>query len=274
MPDDTLTLDTAPPATSARVLSTELAALAELAVRHSKHSAYQALHPAVAQLFGSSAPPAAGKGEAERWRYLLRHVAFDGARVLDIGANTGFFTMAALQAGAREVVCYEGNADHARFIEGTARALGWHQRLRVVPAYYGFDDRAAEASATPFDVCLCLNVLHHLGDDFGDATLAMPQARARMLAGIEHLAGVARTLVLQLGFNWQGRRERPLFAAGLKAELIDFVRVGAARHWHCDQVAVADPATHAYAEAEARTLARFDALGEFFNRPLFVMTLN
>lgn len=249
------------------------AVLAELVRQRSKHSAYQLLHPMVAGLLGEAAPAVAGKGEAQRWRCIENHTRLAGARVLDIGANTGYFSFAALQAGAREVVCYEGNPDHAQFIAQAAEALGLAGRLTVRSGYYPFDAGAPEARGLPFDVCLCLNVLHHVGDDFGDPRLGLEAARARIGEGIRHLGEVARTLVLQLGFNWQGRRDRPIFPHGTKDEMVDFVQQAARDHWQLRHVAVAEGDGRDYRPLDEHNRRRDDALGEFFNRPLFVMDL-
>jgi SAM-dependent methyltransferase len=234
----------------------------------SKHSSYQLIHPTLLPLLGDAEGLPAGKQEAERQRWFARAVPMADRTVLDIGANTGYFSFAALQSGARRVRAQEGNAAHARFIAEAAKALGAADRLEAVPAYFDFAPQADER----FDVALCLNVVHHLGDDFGDRALTLEQARARMLDAVNALAAWTRTLVLQVGFNWKGDRHRPLFAGGEKAALIDFVRGGTASHWRVDEIVVADPASRDYVPVDASNLPRNDAVGEFMNRPLFLMT--
>jgi len=233
----------------------------------SKHSGYQEIHPMLAGLLGPDAGARVSERDRLRQRYLERTVPCAGARVLDIGANTGYFSFAALERGAASVVCWEGNQAHAHFIEAAARALGLGQRLEVRCAYYDFDAPTRER----FDIAYCLNVLHHLGDDFGDPALTLDQARGRMLAGIDRLATTARTLVLQLGFNWKGDVHHPLFAGGQKAAMIGFVRDGIdAAAWSLDEVAAAD-ARRGYAAVDATNIGRDDTLGEFMNRPIFVL---
>ena len=231
----------------------------------SKHSDYQRLHPNVQALVGSEVAPA-GRHEAERQHWMARHRQLEGLCVLDIGANTGYFSFAALAGGARRVVSQEGNPTHAQFIEVAARGLGLDRRLEVRPSYFDF-----HSEGEVFDLTLCLNVLHHLGDDFGDRALSIDAARASMLAALNRLARRTRHLWMQLGFNWKGDRRRPLFAHGTKAELIDFVRCGTAGHWHIEDIAVVDPTTRDYVPLDDANIARCDALGEFLNRPLFAM---
>ncbi|MBK6852043.1 MAG: hypothetical protein IPG93_10580 [Burkholderiales bacterium] len=231
----------------------------------SKHSDYQLLHPTLAPLFGDLPQPA-GKHEAQRQHFMQAQFPVAGQRVLDIGANTGYFSFAALQAGSAKVVCQEGNAEHARFIALAAQALGLGERIDVRPSYYDFQDAAEH-----FDLTLCLNVLHHLGDDFGDTSLGLDSAKAAMLAALNRLARHTGLCWMQLGFNWKGDRHRPLFEHGSKRELIDFVRAGTQGHWAIETIAVVNPATRDYELVNDDNLARFDALGEFLNRPLFLM---
>ncbi len=238
-----------------------------LALARSKHSAYQLLHPSLLPLLGELPQPV-GKHEAQRQHFMERQLPLAGLRLLDIGANTGYFSFAALKAGAAGVVSQEGNAEHARFIALAAQALGLGSRLEVRPGYYSF----AEPGAEHFDLTLCLNVLHHLGDDFGDPALDLDSAKLEMLAALNRLATHTRHCWLQLGFNWKGDRTRPLFAHGTKAELIDFVSAGTAGHWRVDDIAVVDPRSGEYEPVNARNLAREDSLGEFLNRPLFRLT--
>jgi len=236
---------------------------------HSKHSSYQLIHPSLLPLLGDAAGLPAGKLEAQRQRLFQRAVPMADRTVLDIGANTGYFSFAALQSGARRVRSQEGNVAHARFLQAAGQALGVSDRLEVVPAYFNFEPQADER----FDVALCLNVVHHLADDFGDSALTISQARDQMLVAINAMTAWTRTLVLQVGFNWKGDRHRPLFEGGEKASLIEWVRAGTAAHWRIDEIVVADPrADGEFQPVDAHNLPRNDAVGEFMNRPLFVMT--
>jgi len=236
---------------------------------HSKHSSYQLIHPTLLPLLGDASGLPAGKLEEQRQRWLEHAVPMADRTVLDIGANTGYFSFAALQSGARSVRSQEGNSAHARFMEAAAQALGVSDRLEVVPAYFNFEPEADQR----FDVTLCLNVVHHLADDFGDSALTISQAREQMLAAINAMTAWTRTLVLQVGFNWKGDRHRPLFEGGQKASLIDWVRAGTASHWRIDEIVVADPRFDGeFRPVDAVNLPRNDAVGEFINRPLFLMT--
>lgn len=240
--------------------------LRELALAQSKHADYQSLHPTVAALFGDDVPPARGRHEAQRWAVMQAVTPPAGQRVWDIGANTGYFSMAAIGAGAAHVTAQEGNIAHARFIALCGRALGLAERLRPVAGYCTFASDAPMPAKV--DITLCLNVLHHLGDDFGDPALSQDAALHAMTDALNHLASHTRHLWLQLGFNWKGDIHHPLFAGGTKAALLDYVTQAAALHWHAPDIWLYDPASGQFAPPTSATMARLDSLGEFLNRPL------
>ena len=240
-------------------------ALRALYDAHSKHSSYQLVHPSLLPLLGSAQGLPKGKNEVQRQQSMQGLLRFEGRSVLDIGANTGYFSFAALAQGARQVVAQEGNAHHAQFIASAAAQLGVGERLQVRSGYYDFNRPHAEV----FDICLCLNVLHHLGDDFGDPQLNIVQAREQMRDGLNRLAHNARHVFLQIGFNWKGQVGQSLFEGGEKAALIEFVTEGVAGHWRVDDVLIASGFGGSYEPLNGRNVARDDSRGEFLNRPLF-----
>jgi len=84
-----------------------------------------------------------------------------GKRVLDIGANDGFFSLAALAAGASTVTSIDKDWNtwpkNIRYASGV-----WQAPLEIVTG----DFRTIELSGR-FDVILFLGVLYHLEDVFG-----------------------------------------------------------------------------------------------------------
>ena len=230
-----------------------------------KHTNYQEIHPSIIESVGLELDDAPSKRETARQAFFDEHLDCRNARVLDIGANTGFFTFAAAERGARFVQVYEGYAPHAHFIKLAANALGLSDTISVSDTYYEFD----KASET-FDICICLNVLHHLGDDFGTAD-SRDLAKARMREAMRALGDTCDTLVFQLGYNWKGDRHLPLFDQGRKEEIVHFVEQAAPDVWRIDHVtAIAENAT-AYTPFGPNNAGRYDAMGEFANRPLFIL---
>ena len=243
--------------------------LLDLVRRPSKHSNYQVLSDTLAPLLGNDAPSVRSRHEPERLDYLLSRLPVEGLHVADIGGNTGYFSFELLARGARRVDYFEGHAAHHDFVQVAADRLGLAGRLQTHHRYVGFDPGELPA----VDCTLLLNVLHHLGDDFGDPALAKEAARQRMLQCLSVLARTSRTLVFQLGFNWKGDRHQPLFAGGTKAEMIAFVEQGTAADWQIVAIGVAgrEGGRTVFRDLCEGNLARDDALGEFLNRPIFIM---
>lgn len=246
--------------------------LAELYSLNSKHSNYQVLARPLRALLAQDQLSISSRYETERLDYLLARHPVRGLRVADIGGNTGFFTLECAAAGAARVLYIEGNAAHAEFVALAASALHVDGVVDCRGAYLNFRDDAEFPE--PVDMCLLLNVLHHLGDDYGDAALSRDAARQGMLASLAYMADKTRLLVFQLGFNWKGDRTLPLFEHGSKAELIEFIRQGSAADWDIVDIGIAERDAGgkvSYNELNNDNIARDDSLGEFLNRPLFVL---
>lgn len=249
--------------------------LADLYRQNSKHSNYQVLARPLRALLAQDQLRISSRYEVERFEYLLAHHPVRGLQVADIGGNTGFFTLECAAAGAASVLYIEGNAAHAQFVALASTALGMDHVVRCHNAYLDLRDGDAAGLPGRLDCCLLLNVLHHLGDDYGDPALSRESAKQGMLASLAYLARKTDLLVFQLGFNWKGDRTQPLFEHGSKAELIDFVRQGTAHDWDLLDIGIAERDAASgqitYQPLNDRNIARDDSLGEFLNRPLFVL---
>lgn len=243
--------------------------LQALVRKQSKHSDYQTLHPWISPLISETAYQPSGKAEAQRQAYMCAHYDFSGKRMLDIGANTGYFSFAALQAGATHIQAYEGNPEHAAFIARASAIIGLQDQLSVYNAYFDFSPPPDTQKS--LDAGLCLNVLHHLGDDFGNPELNVDEAKHAINTALQTLASSCQTLWFQIGFNWKGNRTTPLFKTGGKEELIDFVQASCANHWAIENIGIFNPNTQQYEALNQALLARFDTAGEFLNRPIFLL---
>lgn len=243
--------------------------LVQLYSTSSKHSNYQVLAPELESLVGSVDIQTKTRSEKERFDYLLTKIDFTQQRVIDIGANTGYFTFEAIKHGARHVTVYEGNKEHAEFMRVAAETLKVDNSISVINEYFAFDRSTTEKC----DILLLFNVLHHVGDDYGDKTISIEKAQKQIITQLNSLTEVAKTVVFQLGFNWQGNPKYPLFKNGTKAELIDYVKNGTKDLWEIASIGIAtkENTRTVYKELNQTNVERDDSLGEFLNRPIFIL---
>ncbi|WCE03215.1 DUF1698 domain-containing protein [Pseudoxanthomonas sp. JBR18] len=236
----------------------------------SKHACYQEIPAPLLPYLANTSLPTLRRYERARLDYVLQRIEVKDRSVLDIGCNSGFFLMEMLQAGARHATGYEGSKDHVQFLEAARAALGLEARLTVNGRYFDFtQDRGHH------DIALLLNVLHHVGDDYGDPDLSVQGARAQIIHSLIGMRERCNTLVFQLGFNWKGDRHAGLFEHGTIEEMVAFITDGVRGVWKVRHVGVAEQAQEpddiVYRDLCPANAHRKDALGEFLNRPLFVL---
>ena len=171
----------------------------------SKHSNYQILASDLEKYLIDRDIIINSRNEKERLDYFLKNVNIKNKQILDIGGNTGYFTFEFLKRGVRSVDYYEGNIEHAKFVELASNILGYDKKLFIFPEYYEFNKKKK------YDIVLLLNVLHHLGDDFGNHKLARIEVLDNIIKILKELSYIADTLIFQLGFNWKGNINNPFF---------------------------------------------------------------
>lgn len=237
----------------------------------SKHSNYQILPSKLRDILPQSEVATNTRYESERLAYLVHKIVLQDKTVLDIGANTGYFSFEILDQGAASVHYYEGNKEHAAFVGLAAKALGVEDTLKITNGYYAFDG----SSKDHYDVALLFNVLHHVGDDYGQKELTIAEAKDVIAQQLNSMSSVADTLVFQLGFNWHGNTTQGLFDGGTKREVIEYVTQVTKGFWDIESIGVAvrDAATGAvsYTDVDQTNIERDDSLGEFLNRPIFIL---
>ena len=242
--------------------------LKNLYLQSSKHSQYQSLPHSLMKYFASQDLPIHSRFEDERSKYIYSNIDVKNKKVLDIGGNTGFFTFSSYDLGASEVDYYEGNKTHAEFVR-VASDLIKASKINVFPEYYRFDKN----NKTIYDVVFNLNVLHHLGDDFG-VEKNIDNAKKSIIQYLNNMSYYARLMVFQMGFNWMGNRNLCLFDRGLKKEMIDFIKEGCNTNWNIVSIGIAekDSDQHViYNNINSSNILRNDSYGEFLNRPIFIM---
>ena len=248
-------------------MNTKIEALKKLYAKTSKHSNYQILASELEQYLTNNDIEVKSRNESLRLDYFLKNINIKHKKVLDIGGNTGYFTFEFLKNGASVLEYYEGNQEHAQFVKLASELLGYDNKLRIHNEYYNFDQDEG------YDIVLVLNVLHHLGDDFGDNKVSKEKALETIIKHMKAMAKQTDILVFQLGFNWKGDRNLPLFDNGTKKEMIDFITLNLNNEFEILKIGVAEYANGniIYNDLNNNNTQRNDSLGEFLNRPIFIM---
>lgn len=247
--------------------------LKELYDETSKHSNYQILASSVAKLLDTNELAINSRWEKERLTFMKQHVDFNEKAIVDIGGNTGFFTFELIDSGASKATYIEGNKEHAEFVQEAASSLGLSDQVDIRNEYFDFG-KDAVAQREPVDAMLLLNVLHHVGDDYGDQKLTTQGALEQIAESLRNIASYTQYVVFQLGFCWQGKADRALFANGTKSELIDFVKQAVDGVWAVDAIGIPERngSEIRYGSPTPDNIQRDDSLGEFLNRPLFILS--
>lgn len=241
--------------------------LIELHKKNTKHSNYQILPNALVNILDKTQLKIHSRHESERMIYFVSKVSFENKKILDIGANTGYFTFESIDAGASSVVVYEGNKNHAEFITEASKIVSYP--ILAKPEYYAFE----EDNTNYYDVVLLLNIVHHLGDDYGDNSVNKENAKKQMLQCINKLSKNCEKMIFQMGFNWKGNRYDCLFDNGTKNEQIKFIEAGIESYWKIENIGVAEKENGqiVYKDLTEKNIKRDDTLGEFLNRPIIIL---
>ena len=243
--------------------------LSELYNRTSNHSNYQELARPLRAIIQQESLKINPRYDTERLDFILPRCSVSRKVVADIGGNTGFFSLECAAYGASTVLYFEGNKVHSEFVREAVHVLNLDKVVEVFTKYIHFrDDFNCHA-----DVCFLLNVLHHIGDDYGDSAISRDEAKKEVLDSLSYMSRKAKMLIFQLGFNWKGDRNLPLFEHGTKADLIDFIHKGTVDDWEILNIGIAQRSEISveYQELNETNTKRDDLQGEFLNRPLFVM---
>lgn len=235
-----------------------------------KHSHYQIMPDLLAQFINPEEHNKKhSRYDKERLSFFTENVPFQGSSVLDVGANTGYFSFESIEAGARKVNAFEGNPEHADFIRTGADLAGL--QIEVLQEYLQFE---GDLPGAPFDIVLLLNVLHHVGFDFGNKDISIEMAKSLIIKNLNYFADKTTFMIFQIGFSWMTNYDYPLFPNGSKSEMIEMISAGVKDHWEMVSVGIAEvdnTGSTKYHPANDKNLPRNNAIGEFRNRPIFIL---
>jgi hypothetical protein len=194
----------------AKITDTERAILRNLYFEDGKHSNY---HPVPAELeiyFGDLILNTKWRSPVPRLRLLTQELPhkFSGT-IIDLGANTGFQTIeiARLFKDAN-IIAYEGNQSHARFLNECARILSI-QNIEVRNEFAHANDISL---LFPDAILLDFNVFHHYSYDFDrESALEISDWWEVYLPQWFSASKMLREHWFSVGFNFGGDKKRPLF---------------------------------------------------------------
>lgn len=178
----------------------------------SKHAVYQNVPEFVRDALGyHEAIDETWRSDTPRYNYLNTHLKLaDGARIADVGANTGYFALnfARARPGCR-VNVFEPNANHHAFIQEISRVF---QLVNITIASDSWTIGNLGRHGH-FDAVFLLNILHHAGFDFDPQVSDNNESfTAYAVDYLRQLRKVTRQLCFQIGSNRGGDKRRPLFA--------------------------------------------------------------
>lgn len=214
--------------------------LEELYSRSSKHASYQTLPDRLAQKLGLQFEVnEEWRGDRPRYPLILQFVKeIQAQRVIDFGANTGFFSLSmANDLPDAEIVACEINPVHAAIIRLLAK-VGGHSKLSVreepldMAHMNGFDKH---------DLALHLNIIHHAGHDFDRDLVA--DRDAFVPYAVRYLKNFRQStshMIFQMGYDWGGNRELPLVSRDDQAGKVEFTQqLLEAAGWQVDYLGLA-----------------------------------
>ncbi|MBK9598199.1 MAG: glycosyltransferase [Flavobacteriales bacterium] len=125
----------------------------------------------------------------------------------------------------------------------------------------------------PFDIVLLLNVLHHVGDDFGEPLPNVAAAQRKIIENLNWFAEKTEYLIFQIGFQLDDRLLQTVVRKWDQSgdDRDDHRRDK--RLWDVVEIGIAEEigGQTRYQVVNESNIARNDALGEFRNRPVFIL---
>ena len=251
-------------------MNNNLTQLISLYDSKSKHSNYQILPSQLAKILPQSEVNTLSRYERERKHFITQHVSFKEKSVLDIGGNSGYFCFESIAEGAQKATLYEGNTEHCEFVKLASEAIELNTKIEVINQYYDFTHNTNSLS---YDIVFLLNVLHHIGDDYGQSCTDIEKSKNIIKQQLNSISKIANTLVFQLGFNLHGNTKQCLFEHGSKAEMIDFIKHACQGKWNIKEIGIAQKNNEkiVYQKLNDENIKRDNSLGEFLNRPIFIL---
>jgi len=205
----------------------------------SKHARYQNIPKFVCDELGyKETIKEEWRGDTARYEYIRNTIDFSGKDIVDIGANTGFFTLSlAYEYKDSLFTAIEGNQNHSKFICMVIDGFGL-KNVQVNDYYVTYKNVGSIGS---YDLALLFNVLHHAGVDFDNEYVSMPQKLENYIKKyVLQLRKCAAEVVFQMGYNWGGNKKKPVVPLEKDAEKVIYTgKIFTASGWVIKSIATA-----------------------------------
>lgn len=189
-------------------LTNDLDELKELLITKSKHGNYGMLPPALLKVDPSLSPYSnSNRLDQQRYDWFSKKINFEGKKLLDIGANIGYFSLRLATEHNTIITAYEPFEPHARSIELSKRILGLtDNEFTIINKGVSFEEIS---SLRKVDIILFLNVLQHAGEDYdAEHVRSLVNWREYAVKYLNNLKKVGEYLIFQMGYTWLGHEGR------------------------------------------------------------------
>lgn len=172
-----------------------------------KHGFYQLFPPALINKYQQlkDLPYESVRLDDKRYDYFTSKLNFEGAKVVDIGANIGYFSFRLATEKDSSVTMFEPYGDHCRAIDQIKELLELDQQVSVLNKGITLDtiDEMPET-----DILLFFNVLQHAGEDYDKIHVAKVQDwYAYAVEYLKRVRSKTKHMVFQNGYSWLGHKE-------------------------------------------------------------------
>jgi hypothetical protein len=169
-----------------------------------KHGCYQMLPPSLLSVMPELEKYNFSRRlDSKRYEWFAERLDFTGKKVLDIGANIGYFSFRLALGESAIITVYEPYKIHAEAIQEIQKIVKVkNDEFTCVNKGVGLNDIEYLPEQ---DIILFFNVLQHAGEDFDkDLIEKIDQWKDYAIQYLNKLTFKARYLIFQLGYTWLG----------------------------------------------------------------------
>lgn len=240
----------------------------------SKHSQYQRFP----EFIGDQPPPNNAFWRDDRPRLALLRREIDFGRLetlLEVGSNIGYFGLSLKHDHPHlKIYFYEIDQAMRELSCDLAEMAGLADCHFFADAFGRSTENAPNA-----DLLLCMNVLHHIGRDYGPE-IASEAVKSQVQEELSFIRSKCGQLAFQIGMNWGGNKQTPIWPQGNEKdyvcevqEILGSAGFGDIRLFSAvrsdDMVQYVEVDIAQAGELSLNTLEN-GFVGEFYKRPIFL----